>query len=88
MPLFARWCGSDVIDGWHMAAPGASLAGVLRLARECGILAGPSTGLALAGALAAAARLQSGTVAFIACDGPWKYLSTLAASEPQSRRAA
>jgi cysteine synthase B len=43
---------------------------------ECGIFAGPSSGAALAGAAKVAARIDSGTIVFIVCDGGWKYLST------------
>ena len=50
-----------------------------RLADECGIFAGISTGAALAGALKVAERLDSdeeAVIVFIVCDAGWKYLST------------
>jgi cysteine synthase B len=48
---------------------------VLRLAREEGILAGVSSGAALAAALRVARRDGAGTVAFVVCDSGERYLS-------------
>lgn len=47
-----------------------------RLAREEGILAGMSSGGALAAALRVASELESGTVVFIICDRGDRYLSS------------
>lgn len=47
-----------------------------RLAREEGVLAGMSTGGALAAALRVASELTSGTIVFIACDRGDRYLSS------------
>ncbi len=46
-----------------------------RLAREAGLLAGMSTGGALAAALAVAADVDEATIVFIACDRGDRYLS-------------
>lgn len=47
-----------------------------RLAREEGILAGVSSGGALAGALRVAAEVENAVIAFIVCDRGDRYLST------------
>ncbi|MDX1465504.1 MAG: pyridoxal-phosphate dependent enzyme, partial [Halomonas sp.] len=47
-----------------------------RLAREEGILAGVSSGGALAGALRIAAEVENAVIAFIVCDRGDRYLST------------
>lgn len=57
-----------------------------RLAREEGILAGMSSGGALAAALVVARELESGVVVFIVCDRGDRYLSSglFAAPEPRA----
>lgn len=50
--------------------------GARDLARSEGVLAGMSTGGALAAALEVAAEIQSGTVVFVACDRGDRYLSS------------
>ncbi len=56
-----------------------------RLAREEGILAGMSSGAALAGALKVAAELQDGLVVVIFPDGGERYLSTPLFAPPAER---
>ncbi len=46
-----------------------------RLARECGLLVGPSSGAALAGCLTVAATLRSGFIVTVFPDGGDRYLS-------------
>lgn len=48
---------------------------VIRLAREEGLLVGPSSGAAIVGALRLAAKLQKGLLVAILPDGAEKYLS-------------
>jgi [CysO sulfur-carrier protein]-thiocarboxylate-dependent cysteine synthase len=43
---------------------------------DVGILAGISTGAALAGAARLADNLDTGTIVVVSADGGWKYLST------------
>ena len=53
----------------------AARAGARRLAREAGLLAGMSSGGALAAALEVAGGLEEATIVFIACDRGDRYLS-------------
>jgi proteasome lid subunit RPN8/RPN11 len=55
-----------------------------RLAREAGIFAGPSSGAALAGAMAVAADLKRGTIVTIFADGGDRYASEAWWQEPGS----
>jgi cysteine synthase B len=55
---------------------------VKRLARELGLLVGPSSGANVASALRLARRLSRGVVATILCDGAEKYLTETFWSEP------
>ncbi len=75
-PIFENWHGRDVLDRKRVVRPRESLEMTRRLVRECGIFAGISSGASLAGALKVASEIESGTIAFIVCDGGWKYLST------------
>lgn len=75
-PIFENWHGKDVLDRKRVVRPRESLEMTRRLVRECGIFAGISSGASLAGALKVASEIDTGTIAFIVCDGGWKYLST------------
>ncbi len=78
-PVFIKWGGADLLDGKRIVWPRESVECTRRLASECGIFAGVSTGAALAGAIKVAQRLPEGetaTIVFISADGGWKYLST------------
>ena len=75
-PIYEKWGGPELLDGKRIVRPRESLEWTRRLVAECGIFAGPSSGAALAGAAKVAARIESGTIVFIVCDGGWKYLST------------
>ena len=80
-PIFAAWCGHDLVEEIRVVDHAASLHMTTLLARQCGIFAGPSSGMALAAALDVAAGIDQGTIVFLACDGGWKYLSTSAPHE-------
>jgi cysteine synthase B len=56
--------------------PRESIEWTRRLVAETGIFAGISSGASLAGAVKVASEIDEGVVAFIVCDGGWKYLST------------
>ena len=56
-PVFEKWGGNELLDGKRIVRPRESLECTRRLADECGIFAGISSGAALAGALKAAERL-------------------------------
>ena len=78
-PVFETWGGNELLDGKRIVRPRESLECTRRLADECGIFAGISSGAALAGALKAAERLgddEQATIVFVASDAGWKYLST------------
>ena len=75
-PVFDDWGGIDLLDGKRIVRPVDSLHWTRRLVREAGILAGPSSGAALAGAATVAERIDRGAIVFIVSDGAWKYLST------------
>ena len=74
-PLFDRWHGFDILDRKRVVRPRESLEWTRALVRE-GVVAGISSGAALAGAVKVASEIESGTIVFIVCDGGWKYLST------------
>jgi cysteine synthase B len=61
-------------EAWTIATEEA-YAMVKRLAREMGLLVGPSSGANVASALRLAARLDRGVVVTVLCDGAEKYLS-------------
>ena len=78
-PVFETWGGNELLDGKRIVRPRESLVCTRRLADECGIFAGISSGAALAGALKVAERLgddEQATIVFVASDAGWKYLST------------
>ena len=87
-PVFDKWGGLDLLDGKRIVRPIESIECTRRLANECGIFAGLSSGAALAGALRVAERIDEGSVVFIVCDGGWKYLSTGAWTDPLDEVAA
>jgi cysteine synthase B len=73
--LFLKWSGHELIDSKLHIRHADSLGMTKKLARECGIFAGPSSGMSLAAALGIAASIDCGTILFLACDGGWKYLA-------------
>ncbi|CAB4897830.1 unannotated protein [freshwater metagenome] len=75
-PIFDNWNGFEILDRKRVVRPRESLEWTRRLVRECGIFAGISAGAAMAGAAKVAAQIDEGVIAFIVCDGGWKYLST------------
>ena len=78
-PVFDKWGGLELLDGKRIVRPVESIEYTRRLASDCGIFAGLSSGAAAAGAVRVAERVPDGetaTVVFIVCDGGWKYLST------------
>ncbi|MEM7286761.1 MAG: pyridoxal-phosphate dependent enzyme [Actinomycetota bacterium] len=78
-PVFDKWGGLELLDGKRIVRPVESIEYTRRLASDCGIFAGLSSGAAAAGAVRVAERLPEGekaVVVFIVCDGGWKYLST------------
>jgi len=75
--LFLKWSGHELIDSKLCIRHADSLGMTKKLARECGVFAGPSSGMALAAALEIAAGIERGTILFLACDGGWKYLTSL-----------
>ena len=75
-PVFEMWRGMEILDGKRIVRPRESLEWTRRLVAECGVFAGISSGAALAGAIKSAARMDSGVIVFVVCDGGWKYLST------------
>ncbi len=78
-PVFDKWGGLELLDGKRIVRPIESIEYTRRLATDCGIFAGLSSGAAAAGAVRVAERLPEGeqaVVLFIVSDGGWKYLST------------
>jgi cysteine synthase B len=75
-PVYDKWGGPDLLDGKRIVRPKESILWTRRLAADCGIFAGISSGASLAGAVRVAEQIESGTIVFIVCDGGWKYLST------------
>lgn len=79
-PVFTSWRVAELLDRRRIVRPQESIEATRRLAMECGVFAGVSSGAALAGALKLAAEADEQGVAavivFVACDGGWKYLST------------
>ena len=75
-PVFDNWHGFDLLDRKRVVRPRESLEWTRRLVAETGIFAGISSGASLAGAVKVASEIDEGVVAFIVCDGGWKYLST------------
>ncbi|MEQ8717644.1 MAG: PLP-dependent cysteine synthase family protein [Acidimicrobiales bacterium] len=81
-PVFEKWGGYELLDGKRIVRPRESLEWTRRLADECGLFVGISSGAGMAGAARVAERIDAGVVVFIACDGGWKYLSTGAWTDP------
>jgi cysteine synthase B len=81
-PVFEKWGGYELLDGKRIVRPRESLEWIRRLADECGLFVGISSGAGMAGAARVAERIEEGVVVFIACDGGWKYLSTGAWTDP------
>lgn len=79
-PVFESWGGPQLLDRKRIVRPRESIECARRLARECGIFAGISSGASLAGALRvaqeAALHGEKAAIVFVVCDGGWKYLST------------
>src|SRR3954469_9185227 len=75
-PVFEMWDGRSLLDRKRVVRPRESLEWTRRLVAECGVFAGISSGAALAGAAKVASEIESGVIAFVVCDGGWKYLST------------
>jgi cysteine synthase B len=75
-PIFENWHGFELLDRKRVVRPRESIEWTRRLVAETGIFAGLSSGASLAGAVKVAKEIDEGVVAFIVCDGGWKYLST------------
>ncbi len=75
-PIFENWHGFELLDRKRVVRPRESIEWTRRLVSETGIFAGLSSGASLAGAAKVAKEIDEGVVAFIVCDGGWKYLST------------
>jgi cysteine synthase len=66
----------SILDRKLIVRPRESIEWVRRLLEQCGVFAGISSGAAIAGAVKAAAQLESGTVVTLLPDAGWKYLSS------------
>ena len=71
-----------ILDRKLIVRPHESITWLRRLLNDCGVFAGISSGAAVAGAVAAAAELDAGTVVVLLPDGGWKYLSSGAWTDP------
>jgi cysteine synthase B len=67
---------ASIIDRKFIVRPRESIEWVRNLLETCGIFSGISCGAAVAGAVKAAARMESGTIVCVLPDGGWKYLSS------------
>jgi len=65
-----------LVDDRHFVTSGEAIAMSRRLAREEGILAGPSSGAVMHACVQIAESLATGTVIGMIFDGGWKYLSS------------
>ncbi len=74
-PIFVAGNGEELLDGKRIVRPRESIEWTRRL-MEVGILAGLSSGAALAGAVRTAGSIDRGVVVVVSADGGWKYLST------------
>ncbi len=74
-PIFTDFGGSDLLDRKTVIGPRESIEWTRKLA-EVGILAGLSSGCALAGAVRCAEQIGEGVIVTVSADGGWKYLST------------
>jgi cysteine synthase B len=72
----------DVLDRKVIVRPRESVEWVRRLNTDAGILAGISSGAAMAGAAKAAEQLDEGVIVTLFADGGWKYLSTGVWTDP------
>jgi len=82
--LFMKWNGYGLVDLKVGVSHADTFRMTKKLARECGIFAGPSSGMALTAALGIAAGIDHGTILFLACDGGWKYLAGSAVTQSNS----
>jgi len=73
--VFTDGGGPDLLDRRLIVDPETSIDWSRKLVAQ-GILAGLSTGAALAGAARAASQLDEGLIVVISADGMWKYLSS------------
>ena len=73
--VFTEGGGPDLLDRRLIVGPAASIEWSRRLV-DNGILAGLSTGAALAGAARCANELEEGVIVVVSADGIWKYLSS------------
>ncbi len=71
-----------VLDRKLIVRSRESIEWLRRLLDDCGVFAGISSGAAVAGAVKAAAELDSGTIVALLPDGGWKYLSSGAWTDP------
>ncbi|MHB8263370.1 MAG: PLP-dependent cysteine synthase family protein [Acidimicrobiales bacterium] len=74
-PIFNDFGGMQILDRKTVIGPRESIEWTKRLA-ESGILAGISSGSALAGAVRCAESIENGVVVVVSADAGWKYLST------------
>jgi cysteine synthase B len=72
----------DVLDRKLIVRPRESVDWLRRLNEEAGLLAGISSGAAMAGAVKAADQIDEGVVVTLFADGGWKYLSTGVWTDP------
>ncbi|MGI8983152.1 MAG: PLP-dependent cysteine synthase family protein [Acidimicrobiales bacterium] len=66
----------ELLDRKMIVRPRESIEWTRRLVTEAAIFAGISSGAAMAGAVKAAAQMETGVIVTILADGGWKYLST------------
>src|SRR4051812_9065527 len=72
----------EVLDRKLIVRPRESVEWLRRLNEEAGLLAGISSGAAMAGAVKAADQIDEGVVVTLFADGGWKYLSTGVWTDP------
>ena len=74
-PVFIENNGYELLDRKMIVGPRESVEWTRRLT-DVGVLAGISSGAAMAGAAKCAGQIEEGVVVVIFADGGWKYLST------------
>lgn len=74
-PVFTDGGGADLLDRRLIIHPDASIEWSRKLL-DIGVLAGLSTGAALAGAARCAGEIDEGVIVVVSADGAWKYLSS------------
>jgi cysteine synthase len=74
-PIFLDNDGYNLLDRSRIVGPRESVEWTRRLA-DAGVLAGISSGAAMAAAYKCATEIDEGVIVIIAPDGGWKYLST------------